>query len=300
MNLFKKKTDPSGEAPEAAAPKRRTSKPAPAKERRTSKPPKRPPLQQPHQLSPFLAEHTQAGLADRFAELNKRRSDWVLIALCLALCLALSLGMNLYQATEAEVIPFKVVVDGTTGYLLEKGELEPITAVDDVLLQRELREVITGLRTVLSDEAATAKQFNHAYGHVLQGSPADAFLKDFFLSPGNHPLELAGSAQRTVVEFVGPTPLAGGRTWSVQWSERTARGGKSVTEDFYRGSISTKVMAVRSLEAAQRNPLGVWIDGLEWERVQTKIIDISNLEDLTPIDFLYPTGRQLPQTSGPR
>ena len=247
-----------------------------------------------------MAEHTQAGLTDRFAELNKRRSDWVLIALCLVVCLALSLGMNLYQATEAEVIPFKVVVDGTTGYLLETGPLEPIEDIDHVLLQRELREFITGLRTVLSDRDATAKQFNYAYGHVAQGSPADAFLKDFFLRNGNHPLDLAGRAQRTVVEFVGPTPLSDTRTWSVQWSERTAQGGKSVTEDVYSGSISVRIIPAENLEMAQRNPLGVWIDGLQWEKVSTKIIDLSNLEDLTPVDFLYPDNKQLPQESGQR
>jgi len=249
---------------------------------------KAPRLQHSHELSPFLADHTQSGLNDRFAELRKRRDDWMLAAFCLVVVLALSVGLNIYQSTKARVIPFKVVVHGETGQLLEAGVVEPMSTVEDLYIQRELREILKGLRVVYNDEAATSGSFLKAYGYIAENSPADSYLKDFFSRAGNHPLELIGRAQRSVVEVIGPSPLSGTHTWTMQWVERTALITGEVTEDVYRGSFTINIIPVEDREMAERNPLGIWIDGVQWEKVSSKVIDLTDLEDLSPLDLLYP------------
>ncbi len=286
-------------APTADAPARPPARPAQAPGR-TPKAPKRPPMAQDVHVSPFFADHTRAGLADRLNELRERRSDSVLVAVCLSLCLLVSLGMNVFQAARSHIEPYMVVVDGSQGFLLDHGPLEPMDGVEDIYLQREIRNVITGLRGVTNDPTASVAQFNAAYAKVVQGSPGDAFLKDLYIRQGNHPLDLAGKAQRTVVEFTGPVPVEGTKTWTVQWIERTATGGGSagVTEDLYRGSMTIEVVPVKDLSTAETNPLGVWIDGIQWEKVSSKYLDLEELGGLTPMDLLYPDPDRRPGAPG--
>ena len=278
-------------APKADASPRPPKRLGPGSDRDTKpKKAKKPqPITQDVRVSPFLADHTQAGLADRFNELRARRADSVLVAVCLALCLMVSLGMNVFQASRSHIEPYMVVVDGAQGFLLDHGALQPMGKVEDIYLQRELRDIISGLRTVTNDRSATNARFKNSYDKVKKGSPGDAFMKDYFLRPGFHPTDLIGrGGQRTVVEFTGPAKVAGTRTWSVQWIERTAVGGMGVTEDLYRGSFTMDVLPVTTVESAERNPLGVWIDGAQWEKVSSKYLDLEELGDATPMDLLYP------------
>ena len=246
------------------------------------------PLMTDAAVSPFLADHTRGGLTDRFAEVERRRGDWVLVSVGLMACLLVSLGMNAYQAVRTNLIPFKVVVDGDDGYLLDSGPLEPMENIEGLYIRRELREVITGLRTVTADRAATRGQFDRAWNRVIEDSEAYTYLVDYYSRPENDLNALIGQGQRTVVEFVGPTKLEGTDTWTFQWAERTARPGSGVTEDTYRGSMTVDVRTVSDLATAERNPLGVWITGIQWEKVSTNILNLQDLEGGSPLDLLYP------------
>lgn len=282
MPLFSKAPTDAPDRP-ARAPRR----PAPKADRKAKKAKKPAPLAQDVQVSPFFADHTRAGLADRFNELRARRSDSILVLVCLSVCLLVSLGMNAFQAARSHIEPYMVVVDGSEGYLLAHGPLEPMDEIEDIYIQREIREILAGLRTVTSDRAATTDRFNAAYAKVVGGSPGAAFLMDYFLRPGNLPDDMVGRAQRTIVEFTGPTPVAGTKTWTVQWVERTATH-TGVTEDLYRGSMTLDVVPVTDLEMAEANPLGVWIDSIQWEKVSSKYLDLDQLGDLSPMELLYP------------
>ena len=293
MPLFSKK------APDASSSPRPPKRPAAKKDRaKAPKKGKPAPLAQDIQVSPFLADHTRAGLADRFNELRARRADSVLMIVCLGVCLLASLGMNAFQASRSHIEPYMVVVDGSEGFLLAHGPLEPMDKIEDIYIQREIREIITGLRTVTNDRAATTAQFNDAFNKVAGGSPGYAFLQDYFLRPGNLPDDMVGKAQRTVVEFTGPTPVAGTKTWTVQWIERTAKGAAGVTEDLYRGSLTVNVVPVSNLEMAQANPLGVWVDGIQWEKVSSKYLDLSEMGDTSPMEMLYPDPSRRPGAPG--
>ena len=288
MALFARKAD------RPARPSARTAPGGAARKGGAAK--KRTPVQDVH-VSPFFADHTRAGLADRFNELRERRTDSVLVTVCLTVCLLASLGVNAFQASRSHIEPYMIAVDAQ-GDMVTHGPLEPMDSVEDLYLQREVRNVVSGLRTVVNDRAATAANFNVAYKKVVQGSGGAAFLTDFFLRPGNHPLDLVGRGQRTVVEFTGPSRIAGTRTWTVQWIERTARGGAGVTEDLYRGSITMDVLPVEDLATAEANPLGVWIDGVQWEKVSSKYLDLEELGNVTPMDLLYPDPNRRPGASG--
>ena len=286
MPLFARKADRPARPSARATPATKAKKPAK----------KRQPVQDVH-VSPFLADHTRAGLADRFNELRERRSDSVLVSVCLAVCLLVSLGVNAFQASRSHIQPYMIAVDGM-GDVVEHGALEPMGTIEDLYLQREMRNILTGLRTVTNDRAATTARFNEAYAKVVGGSPGQTYLNDFFLRPGNHPLDLVGTGQRTVVEFTGPFHVADTRTWTVQWIERTARSGGGVTEDLYRGSITVDILPVEDLATAEANPLGVWIDGVQWEKVSSKYLDLEELENATPMDYLYPDPDRRPGSAG--
>ncbi|MEM1057592.1 MAG: type IV secretion system protein [Myxococcota bacterium] len=256
------------------------------------------PLAQDVTVSPFFADHTRAGLADRFNELNARRSDSVLVLACLSVCLLISLGMNAFQASRSHIEPYMVVVENARGHLLAHGPLEPMNEIEDIYIQREIREIVSGLRTVTSDRAATTSRFNAAYGKVVAGSAGASFLTDYFLRAGNHPDDMMGrNLQRTIVEFTGPTPVAGTNTWTVQWVERTATG-TGVTEDLFRGSMTLDIRPVEDLATAEANPLGIWMDGIQWEKMSSKYLDLDQLGGTTPMELLYPDPNRRPGSPG--
>lgn len=242
-------------------------------------------------MSPFLTEHTRAGLNSRFDELRKKGNDWMLATLVVALCLIVSLGMNVYQLTRVELIPFKVVLEDDEGYLLDSGTVEPMRTVEDIYIQSELKSFIRGLRTVYTDRVATERSFMQAYNHIESNSPASSFLRNYFSQAQNHPLKLAERAQRSIVEFIGPRPLSGTSTWDVRWVERVARNvGNSeerVLEQVYQGSISIRIRPVEDIATAEKNPLGIWVNGLQWEKISSEVIDVSKTGG-TVKDLLYP------------
>ena len=285
MALFSKKARPNAAA--RTAPDRKAKKAA------AKKPKKAPPLAQDIRVSPFFADHTRAGLADRFNELRAKRSDHVLVTLCLGVCLLASLGMNAYQVMRGTVTVQAVVLDGENGHILHNETLEPMTAsVEDFVLQREIRDVVRDLRTVTTDQATTANRISRAYDKVIKGTGADVFLQDFYARPESDTRELtANLGQRTVVEFTGPARVEGTDTWTVSWVERTAVGGGAqagVTQDLYRASLTAKQIPVTDLETAQVNPLGFFIDGLQWEKVSSNVLDLEELGAMTTLEALYP------------
>lgn len=281
MGLFTRATPAPDRAPKAKAPKAKKAAPK-----------KRPPMAQDIQVSPFFADHTRDGLADRFNQLRAKRSDHVLVTLCLGVCLLASLGMNAYQIMRGSVAVQAVVLDGESGHILHNDALEPMKDVADVFLQRELRSVITDLRTISTDPAATQSRFAAAYRKVVQKSGAAVFLSDFYTRPENSPGQIVGNGgQRSVVEFTGPSRVAGTDTWTVTWVERTAMGtgaGAGVTQDLWRASMTVKQVPVTDLETAQTNPLGVFIDGIEWNKVSSRVLDLEELGDITTMEALYP------------
>lgn len=285
MALFSKKTRP--DAPRTA-PDRKAKAAASA----PKKAKKAPPLAQDIRVSPFFADHTRDGLADRFNELRAKRSDHVLVTLCLGACLLASLGMNAYQVMRGNVVVQAVVLDGENGHILHNETLEPLSSVEDFVLQREIRDVVSDLRTVTTDQPTTLKRIATAYGKVVKGSGADLFLQDYYARPESDTRELtANGGQRTVVEFTGPARVEGTNTWTVSWVERTAVGGGSnagVTQDLYRASMTAKQIPVTDLETAQTNPLGFFLDGLQWEKVSSKVLDLEELGGITTLEALYP------------
>ena len=225
------------------------------------------------------------------------------MTLCLGACLLASLGMNAYQVMRGNVVVQAVVLDGENGHILHNETLEPMaSSVEDFVLQREIRDVVSDLRTVTTDQATTLQRIATAYGKVIKGSGADVFLQDYYARPESDTRELtANGGQRTVVEFTGPARIEGTNTWTVSWVERTAVGvgaNAGVTQDLYRASMTAKQVPVTDLETAQTNPLGFFIDGLQWEKVSSKVLDIEELNGVTTLEALYP-GVPVPDAPAP-
>lgn len=267
LNPFRKKTD----APAQRATDRKSA-----------------PLTSDPAVSPFFADHTRGGLTDRFAELDRRRSDWVLVAGGLLMCLLVSLGMNAYQAVRTTLIPFKVVVDGHDGYLLDAGTIEPMTSVEDVYIYREIISILRGLRTATGDLAATRADFMDAYGHLDSSSENYEAMQALFQEPGNNPMQITGTGQRTITNILGPTRGAGTDTWQVGWTERTFVAGQGTVESTYNSTMTIEIRQPREQEALLKNPLGVWVTGLRIQRLSSKQLTGEELEGRSPLELLYP------------
>ncbi len=62
--------------------------------------------------------------------------------------------------------------------------------------------------------------------------------------------------------------------------------------------MTVRVVPVTDIAMAEANPLGVWIDGIQWEKVSSKYLDLEELGGLTPMDLLYPDPNRRPGAHG--
>ena len=232
-----------------------------------------PKLRGPGDLSPFL--DARAIASSHFARLQQQKLQWMTAALLLGVALIICAAGLVYLSTSTRVTPFLVEVGAESGRLLSVGPIEPMGKVEDYVVRRHLATVVEGLRTVYNDRRATTERFREAFAYVEAGSEADVFIRDYLQREGENPLELVGRLQRSVDE-VAVSPIAGTRSWDLQWVEREAPVRGQPVQRIFKGSFSVRRdVPSGDAEALLENPLGLFIEGAMWRVVSEEVIDLS-------------------------
>lgn len=222
------------------------------------------------QVSPFLA--ARHGVNDRLKRAAKAKHQLAVIALALTLALTLSVAGNVYMATTANVQPYLVAVNNETGEVLKAGLAAQPDEVSDAVVEKKIQEVVEGLRTVYVDRRATAHSYLSAYNYIAKGSDAGSFIRSFVQDHGGNPVSQVGDVQRSVVD-IQIRPIAGTRSWSVKWAERTITSKGDNTLQVYQGTISVARKRASDVEELRKNPVGVYLDGVTWRKVKESFLD---------------------------
>ena len=179
---------------------------------------------------------------------------------------AVGLGFGIWAASRSEYVPYLVKVDdlGRAEALAQPATLDEWPAA---VIKRELQTFVERARSIPADREVLERNLHRLYRFMRTDSPAYRRLSDTFSAPATNPI-VRWDAE-TVTVTVSSVTYAGGRSWRVEWAERTSTretGDALATERFVATVVLGPQARVDS-EALEINPLGLMIDNVDIQRV---------------------------------
>ena len=194
---------------------------------------------------------------ERIGAARVQARNWRLMALGgLALSAGLAAGL-LWQSAHSRVTPYVVEVD-------KLGEARSVApaALDyeptDPQIAWMLGRFITWVRGVSLDPVLMRERWLSAYDFVTDRGAralnAHARASDPF----------GGAGERTVSVAINSIVRASDRSFRVEWTERHFERGNPVSTDRWTAILTVVVKTPTSAEALRRNPLGLFVDAIDW------------------------------------
>jgi Type IV secretory pathway, TrbF components len=226
-------------------------------------------------LNPFLER--QQWLRNRLDRVNRQNLFLRFLAGVSIIAVVVAVAVNLWISSSSQVEPIYVPIDRSTQKVLEPQSADRIQTLSEPLIRQQLRDVVSGLRTVYADFRATKRSYQNAWNYIRPSSEAEVFLKDAYgISSAQEevssPPSLTGSIQRQIsnLEIV---PIEGSDSYSISWVEREARlDSETVVERAYTGSMSVVRIEQSDMEALRKNPTGLFVKGLSWQKTSSELL----------------------------
>ncbi len=196
---------------------------------------------------------------ERIGTARVQARNWRLMALgSLLLSTGLAGGL-LWQSQESQVVPYVVEVD-------RLGEAQAVTPAErdyrptDPQIAWHLARFIADVRSISLDPVLMRENWLSAYDFTT-GRGA-RFLSDYARS--TNPFGSLGT--RTVATQVTSVVRASERSFEVKWTERAYDRGNLATTEHWTGILSVVVRPPASAETLRKNPLGLYVDAIDWSR----------------------------------
>jgi type IV secretory pathway TrbF-like protein len=174
-------------------------------------------------------------------------------------------GGMIYLGSLPKAVPHIIEVDrlGAAVYHGPVGQSDYVPS--DAVVSYHLRRFIADTREISSDGAVLKQNWLDAY--TLLTPRGGNMLSAFLQKPENDPFRRAAD-ERVTIEFVSCVRAAGD-TWQVDWRESSwdkngALLGAPLT---WRAMLRTLVLTPKTAEAMKKNPIGLYIDELHWDKV---------------------------------
>jgi type IV secretory pathway TrbF-like protein len=221
---------------------------------------RRPAIRYGHQLEP-VTPYQRAAQAwdDRIGSARVQARNWRLA--CLA-SLALSGGLAgglVWQSARGTIVPWVVEVDK----LGEAREVAPAQAnyrPTDPQIAYHLARFIENVRSVPADAVVLRQNWLRAYDFVSdKGALA---LNDYARS--NDPFALVGKSQ--IALDVSSVIRASPSSFRVAWTERRYQDGALAQTSRWSAIVTIVLRPPRDADGLRRNPLGVFVDALNWSK----------------------------------
>jgi len=196
---------------------------------------------------------------ERIGAARVQARNWRLMALGgLFLSTGLSAGL-LWQSMQSRVVPYVVEVD----HLGEPRALAPADKdyqPTDPQIAWHLGRFITNVRGVSLDPVLMRANWLNAYDFVT--ARGAKFLGEY--ARAANPFGSIGT--RTVSIQVTSVVRASDRSFQVKWTESEYERGSLVSTSRWTGILSVITRPPISAEILRRNPLGLYVDGIDWSR----------------------------------
>jgi len=218
---------------------------------------------------------------ERIGSARVQASNWRLMAFGgFMLTSGLSVAL-VWQSLQSRVVPYVVEVDR----LGQPQALAP-AATDyrptDPQIAWFLARFITNIRSRSLDAVLMRENWLQAYDFATKRGAI--FLGDYARAAA----PFAAVGDKTVSVQVTSVVRASSSSFQVKWSERAYDRGSLAGNSRWTAIITIAVRSPRATETLRKNPLGLYVDAIDWSR---------ELE--TPADPQAPRSQQAPAAAPP-
>jgi type IV secretion system protein TrbF len=192
--------------------------------------------------------------------------NWRAGCLILASLVGVSMLGNIYLGMQPKVVPHVIEIDSLAEarYRGPLGETAASVAPTEALVRYQLRRFVELTRTVSSDNVLLRKNWFEAYKMLTM--TGNRLMTEWV--GANNPFERARE-QTTAVEIVSAVPLSA-ESWQIDWKETTwDKSGRTIGKAIiWRAMIKVVLQPPLSQQMMIDNPVGLFIDEFNWDRIQ--------------------------------
>lgn len=196
---------------------------------------------------------------ERIGSSRAQAKNWRLMAFgCLLLALLMAGGL-VWRSTQSMVTPYIVEVD-QAGQVRLVGEATENYRPDEEQQAQYLARFITLVRSLSIDPVVVRQNWNEAYNYTTDRGAA--ILNDY--ARANNPFDRIGD--ESVMAEVTSVVRATDTSFNVRWIERHYVNGSAAQVERWTAVITVVLQRPKNKDQLQRNPLGIYVNGLSWSQ----------------------------------
>lgn len=196
---------------------------------------------------------------ERIGMARLQARNWRLMAFgCLSLALLLSAGV-IWQAGRSTITPYVVEVD-TLGDVRAVGPATEHYEPTDAQIAYHLARFIENVRSLSIDPIIVRQNWLRAYDFAT--TQAATTLNDY--ARQNDPFSRVG--EQTVTVDVTSVVRSSQDSFDIRWREQTFENGALAGTARYTAVLTIVRQTPRTEDAIRKNPLGIYVHGLNWSR----------------------------------
>ena len=196
---------------------------------------------------------------ERLGTSRVQARNWRLMAFgCLGLALLMG-GALIWRTGQSLVTPYVIEVEAA-GQVRAIGDATTPYKPTDAQIAFHLARFITSVRSLSIDPIVVRQSWLEAYEFATDR--AAATLNEYART--NDPFARVG--QQTVAVEVTSVVRASDDTFQLRWVERTYLSGTLATTERWTAMLSIVIQTPHTEERLRRNPLGIYVNGLNWTR----------------------------------
>jgi type IV secretion system protein TrbF len=196
---------------------------------------------------------------ERIGSARVQARNWRLMAFG-SLLLSIGLGAGvIWQSAQSRITPYVVEVDKLGGVRAVGPAIEPYRPTD-AQIAYYLAHFITDVRSLSMDPVLVRQDWLEAYGYVTDHGAV--FLNDY--ARANDPFKDVG--QRSVAVQVTSVVRVSDDSFQVKWVEKHYDHDSLSATTRWTGILTIVERQPASEDALRRNPLGIYVNGINWSR----------------------------------
>jgi type IV secretion system protein VirB5 len=196
---------------------------------------------------------------ERLGSARVQAHNWRLMAFgCLGLALLMG-GALIWRTGQSLVTPYVIEVEAA-GQVRAVGEALTPYKPTDAQIAFHLARFITNVRSLSIDPIVVRQSWLQAYEFATDR--AAATLNEYART--SDPFARVG--QQTVAVEVTSVVRASDDTFQLRWIERSYLNGTLAATERWTAMLSIVIQTPRTEERLRRNPLGIYVNSLNWTR----------------------------------
>jgi type IV secretion system protein VirB5 len=196
---------------------------------------------------------------ERIGSARVQAKNWRLMAFgCLMLSFGLAGGL-VWQSAQSRVTPYVVEVDKLGGVQTVGPAIRPYQPTDAEIAYHLARFIID-VRSLPIDPIVVRRNWLEAYDYAT--ARAATVLNDY--ARENDPFKSVG--EKSVTADVTSVVRASDSSFQVKWTEQTFDRGTLARTDHYTAILSVVIQQPHDADTLRKNPLGIYVHGLNWSR----------------------------------